>query len=641
VRLATEAAGLGVWVWEPESDRLTWENERLFEIFGLTGAARGDRQPGGLDERLTELAHPDDAQACRAALSRTAQSGERLRFEGRFFRRNDRSLRWIELTGILQPAHDGTPARVLGTAVDVTDRRHAEDELRRSEERYRALLESLDEGFCVIQMLYGADGRPTDYRFLQVNPAFEKHTGIVAAVGRTMREIAPDHEDHWFEIYGRVAATGEAVRFENQAQALGRWFDVYATCTERGTGKVALLFTDVTERRRSEESLRRLAAELAESDRRKTEFLATLAHELGNPLAPISNGLQLLRIADGDADAKERARNMMERQLRHLVRLVDDLLDIARISSGKVELKKDRASLDTILGSAVESSMPVLNAAGHHLDMRIAEPGLQLVADSTRLAQVVSNLLNNAAKYTPDGGRIELAARREGDEVVISVSDTGIGIAPETLQQVFEMFTQVGRHRERSQGGLGIGLALVRRLVELHGGSVSAHSPGVGQGSTFTVRLPIGTSATTAPPPAPAGPAAAESAPVFRVLVVDDNVDAAESLAALLQLDGHETRVAHDGDTAIAQAADFRPEIVFLDIGMPGKDGYEVARELRRDPRNRDTMLVALTGWGAQDDRARSRSAGFDHHLTKPAELPAVEALLAKMAERRQETSAV
>ena len=640
VRLATEAAGLGVWVWEIASDQLTWENERLFEIFGLTGAARGDMEPGRLGDRLAELAHPDDAPAFDAALRRTAQTGERLHFVGRFFRRNDRSLRWIELTGIRQPGHTGMPDRVLGTAVDMTDRKHAEDELRLSEERYRTLLESLDEGFCIIQMINGPDGRPHDYWFLQVNPAFEKHTGLVDAVGKTMRELAPGHEDHWFEIYGRVAATGEPVRFENQAQALERWFDVYATCTDRAAGKVAVLFTDITERRRSEESLRRLAAELAESDRRKTEFLATLAHELRNPLAPISNGLQLLRVPDADPEAKERARNMMERQLRHLVRLVDDLLDIARISSGKVELKWERTGLDAVLGSAIESSMPLLNAARHHLDVRIAEPGLHLVADATRLAQVVSNLLNNAAKYTPDGGRVELDARRDGDDVVISVRDSGIGISTAALPQVFEMFTQVGRHRDRSQGGLGIGLALVRRLVELHGGSVTADSPGVGQGSTFTVRLPLSDSTVSSLSREPAAGAAAGQAPVFRVLVVDDNVDAAERLAALLELDGHDTRVAHDGDAAIAQATEFRPEIVFLDIGMPGKDGYEVARELRRDPRNRDTMLVALTGWGAQDDRARSKSAGFDHHLTKPAELPAVEALLAKMAERRQETSA-
>jgi PAS domain S-box-containing protein len=639
VRLATEAAGLGVWVWEPATDKLSWENERLFELFGLTdGAAAG--APGRLSERVAELFHQDDQQRCLQALRQTAETGARLHFEGRFHRRSDQAVRWIELTGILQSAAEGSPTRVLGTAADITDRKHAEEELRAGEERYRTLFESMDEGFSIIEIIRDATGRAIDYRFLETNPAFEKHTGLQHAVGRTMRELAPRHEDYWFRTYGEVAASGQAVRFENEARALGRWFDVYATPLGAGhAGKVALFFSDITERRRSEEDLRRLAEELAESDRRKTEFLATLAHELRNPLAPISNGLQLLRVADADPAAKERARSMMERQLRHLVRLVDDLLDIARISSGKVELKKEQADLEAVLASAVESSMPLLNAARHQLDVRMAEPGLLVIADTTRLAQVVSNLLNNAAKYTPDGGRIELVARRDGSDVVISVTDSGIGIAADSLPLVFEMFTQVGRNRERSQGGLGIGLALVRRLVELHGGTVTAESAGVGRGSTFTVRLPLA-HASAASAPAPQTHETADGAPVFRVLVVDDNVDAAESLAALLELDGHETRVAHDGDAALEQARAFRPEIVFLDIGMPGKDGYEVARELRRDPANRDTMLVALTGWGAQDDRARTKSAGFDHHLTKPAELPAVEALIAKMAERRRETSA-
>ena len=327
---------------------------------------------------------------------------------------------------------------------------------------------------------------------------------------------------------------------------------------------------------------------------------------------------------------------MMERQLRHLVRLVDDLLDIARISSGKVELRKERADLRAVLASAVETSMPLVNAAGHALNLRLPDEDLQIFADSTRIAQVVSNLLNNAVKYTPEGGRIDLAVRREGDQAVISVTDTGVGIAPDALPLVFEMFTQVGRKLDRAQGGLGIGLALVRRLVELHGGRVTAESPGVGRGSTFTVRLPLSDAPAAAEPAhVPVSGPAARPATGFRVLVVDDNVDAAESLAALLEMQGHATRVAHDGNEALSAAHDFRPEIVFLDIGMPGKDGYEVARELRGQPETRQAVLVALTGWGAQDDRARTRSAGFDHHLTKPAGIADVEGLLSGMAERR------
>jgi signal transduction histidine kinase/CheY-like chemotaxis protein len=471
-----------------------------------------------------------------------------------------------------------------------------------------------------------------------MNSAFVKHTGLVDAVGKTVLEMVPGHDRHWFDTYGRVAATGEAIRFVDEAAAMGRWFDVYATrIGAAGSRKLAVLFNDITERKRTEENLRRLAGELAETDRRKTEFLATLAHELRNPLAPLTNGLHLMRMATENRAAQDKARDMMERQLRHLVRLVDDLLDIARISSGKVELKKERVSLKGVLASAVETSMPLLTAGGHKLEVTLPDDTVQLYADATRLAQVVSNLLNNAAKYTPHGGRIALSTRREGDRVVISVADTGIGIAREALPEVFEMFTQVGRTRDRSQGGLGIGLALVRRLVELHGGRVTAVSPGQGEGSTFTVRLPLAEEPQT-PVPAPAPPTSADAnARALRVLVVDDNADAAESLASLLELSGHQTRVANDGEQAVRAAHEFHPEIVFLDIGMPGKDGYEVARELRDSADTREVVLVALTGWGAKDDRARSRQAGFDHHLTKPAGLAAVDGLLGQlMAARAQ-----
>ena len=638
VRLATDAAGLGIWVWDTATDQLTWENERVHALFGVARA----QEPMGVPQFIGEFVHPEDAGALQQAMAFTVASGTRLRFEGRFLRRSDRALRWIELTGIPQPTQPGAPPCILGTAADITERKHAEEELRHSEERYRTLFESMDEGFCVVEMLYDGKGEASDYRFVEMNPAFAKHTGLEDALGKRMRELVPDHDRHWFENYGRVAATGESIRFEREAKAMGRWFDVYATrLGGPGSGRVAILFNDITERKRTEENLRRLAAELAETDRRKTEFLATLAHELRNPLAPLTNGLQLMRLEGGSPQQHEKVRGMMERQLRHLVRLVDDLLDIARISSGKVELKKERLALKTVLATAVETSMPLLHSGGHKLDVSIPDETLEVVADAIRLAQVVSNLLNNAAKYTPYGGRIALATRREGDRAVISVADTGIGIDREALPEVFEMFTQVGRNRDRSQGGLGIGLALVRRLVELHGGSVTAVSPGAGEGSTFTVRLPLAQPPSAAP--FPVGPATGVDANArgLRVLVVDDNADAAESLAALLELGGHDTRVANGGDEAVRTAREFRPDIVFLDIGMPGKDGYEVARELRDFAETRQAVLVALTGWGAQDDRARSRKAGFDHHLTKPAGLAAVDGLLAQMAAARSSTDPV
>lgn len=501
--------------------------------------------------------------------------------------------------------------------------------LRASEERYRTLFESIDEGFCLIEVLFDAAGHAFDYRFLEANPAFAHHTGFTDAVGRTMKELVPDHDTHWFETYGRVARTGEPVRMVEEAKAMRRWFDVSANRVGGdGSRVVAVLFTDVTERKHADEGLRRLAVELAESDRRKTEFLATLAHELRNPLAPVRNGLHVMKLAASNPLAVEKTREMMERQVTHMVRLIDDLLDIARVTTGKVDLKRERVDLRDVVANAVETSQPLIEGSHHQLTVDLPAEPLPLHVDPTRMAQVLSNLLNNAAKYTPASGRIALAARREGGEVVVSVTDSGIGIPQGALSEVFQMFTQVGRNMDRSQGGLGIGLSLVRGLVELHGGAVTAASEGTGKGSTFCVRLPL--LDDDASPQAGADvPDEAQEPRGFRVLVVDDNTDAAESLAMILQMSGHLARVAHDGEQAVKVARAFKPQVVFLDIGMPGKNGYEVAREMRQLPAVRDAVLVALTGWGAEDDRTRSREAGFDHHLTKPADFTAVEELLA------------
>jgi signal transduction histidine kinase len=378
---------------------------------------------------------------------------------------------------------------------------------------------------------------------------------------------------------------------------------------------------DVSAQKRDQERLARVlnreraqARLLEEQDRRKDEFLATLAHELRNPLAPIRTGLYFLRMG-GAGEQAARTHEMMERQLRHLVRMVDDLLDISRITLGKLELKKERVDFRVVLGSALETTRPLIESARQELAVRLPPDALPLDADPTRLAQVLANLLNNAAKYTPSGGRIQLGAEIEGATLVIRVSDTGIGIPPDMLPRVFEMFTQVGRSIDQSQGGLGIGLTLVRRLLEMHGGSVDAQSAGTNRGSTFIVRLPLAEHVEGTAIPA----GATSPRPTRRVLVVDDNTDAAETLSMLLDLEGHETRVAHDGESALAIAAEFRPDIVFLDIGMPGMNGYETARRLR-EAQGASLRIVALTGWGADDDRRRAHEAGFDRHLVKPVD---------------------
>ncbi len=376
------------------------------------------------------------------------------------------------------------------------------------------------------------------------------------------------------------------------------------------------------ERVRSTEALR-------DADRRKSEFLATLAHELRNPLAPIRNALELLRVGGDNRVLMEKVRGTMERQVGHMVHLINDLLDVARISSGKVVLQVERVDLQGVIASAVETSLPLIEAAGHALTVNTPEAPLWMDVDAVRISQVLSNLLSNAAKYTPRNGRIGVDVVADGNMARIRVSDTGIGIAADALDSVFAMFAQAPQSIGISRGGLGIGLSLVRHLVTLHGGSVIATSPGVGQGSTFVVRLPLA-GAGGVPVQAPqALSAAPRTGRRLRILVADDNVDAADTLAQLLRAKGHDVRVAHDGRAAVDIAADFRPELAFLDIGMPGMDGYQVARTLRASAATGGARLVALTGWGAAEDRARSRAAGFDDHLLKPAAPEDVDGVLA------------
>lgn len=426
--------------------------------------------------------------------------------------------------------------------------------------------------------------------------------------------------DAWDAAVREVFETGEpkAIEFSFDAPDGPRAFSARLV-PERGAGgeveSVLGVAHDVTERKHYELALK-------EADRRKDEFLATLAHELRNPLAPIRTGLELLRLAPRDPAAAARALDSMDRQLAHLVRLVDDLLDVSRISRGKVDLRRERVTVQAVVEQAVEASRPHLEAAGHALSVRVGEDPLWLDGDLTRLVQVVSNLLHNAAKYTPRGGRIDVSAAIEDGRAVLRVRDDGMGIPAAMLPRVFDLFTQVDRTLERAQGGLGIGLSLARRLVEMHGGTVEAHSEGLGRGSTFTVRLPLAAAEPIST--APQGRRGAARTEARRVLVVDDNDDAAEMLAMVLELGGHEPRTAHDGPEALETARAFRPEVVFLDIGLPGMDGFEVARRLRQEPGLEGAVLVALTGWGSEEDRKRTREAGFDFHLTKPVDNAAV-----------------
>jgi signal transduction histidine kinase/CheY-like chemotaxis protein len=388
---------------------------------------------------------------------------------------------------------------------------------------------------------------------------------------------------------------------------------------------------EVKERRRLEEELQESNRALAEADRRKDEFLAMLGHELRNPLAPIGNAVALLRLAASPEPRVENACALIERQLTHLTRLVDDLLDVARITRGKVGLRREPLDLAAVLDRAIESTRPLIDAYGHSLTRTRPDASLWVEADAVRLEQVFANLLNNAAKYTDPGGVIAVIEQPDGPDAVVTVRDSGFGIAPAVLPHIFELFTQADRTLDRAKGGLGIGLTLVKTLVELHGGTVQAKSDGAGTGSEFAVRVPLieapAATSTTATVPATV-PAAPPAVPSLQVLVVEDNKDAADSLAMLLELWGHRVRTSHDGVAGLTAARHARPEVVLLDIGLPGMDGYEVARQLRQEF-GAAIRLVAMTGYGQEEDRRRAHEAGFNAHLVKPADPANLRAVLA------------
>jgi PAS domain S-box-containing protein len=755
------------------------------------------------------------------------------------------------------------------------ERARAERALRASEERFRSLFESMDEGYCVIEPVLDEAGRPVDYRYLLANPALEHHTGLRDVIGKTALEVMPGHESRWIEAYARVAATGEPIRMTDHVADLGRWYEVsafpvggqvgvlFANVTARhmaeqelraGEARLAEIFRlapsfmcvlsgpdhvfervndryleliggrtvvglpvrqalpeiegqgyfemlrqvyrtgepytgidqkvilnrdqgleervldfvyqpirdpggivtgvlvqgiDTTERKRAEAALRerderlqlavataRLGTfeidlatdavtvnepgrdiygwddtrttfsrvqtyfhpddkdnvmrqvdaafdpagpgvfeveqriirtdgavrwlrvrgralfegadesqraalcigayldvteqkeaehQLRDADRKKDDFIALLAHELRNPLAPIRNGLQVLRLAGADEEAVEETREIMERQITHMVRLIDDLLDISRINRNKMELRLGRVTLAEAVNSALETARPTIEAGGHTLVVEIPDLPIHLEADLTRLAQVFGNLLTNSAKYTRHGGRIRLSAESRDGEIVVSVSDNGIGIPAAALTNIFDMFSQVDRSVERSTGGLGIGLALVKGLVEMHGGTVSAASDGEGQGSTFTVTLPVVTILAT---PALSPKVNGKSEVKRRILVVDDSRDGASTLARMLCLMGNDVQTANDGLEGVEAAREFRPEVVLMDIGMPVLNGLDATRRIREQEWGRAMRIIALTGWGQEGDKERSREAGCDGHLVKPVDLDDLMKLL-------------
>ncbi|RZA29602.1 MAG: PAS domain S-box protein, partial [Lysobacteraceae bacterium] len=574
--------------------------------------------------------HPDDRATSLAHWNRCVAQCQPYESEQRL-RRADGSYRWAVARAVPIFGQDGAIREWVGTTTDIHDRRQVELE----RQRFVTLAERSED-------FIGMAGLDLKVFFL--------NTAAVRMIGASSLEaaLAAPVDDFFFpedrafirdEFLPRVARDGHSeteVRMRHFQTGAGIWmiYTVYVIRDQHGQPEgYATVSRNITERKLAEERLRQATVDLQDANNRKTRFLATLAHELRNPLAPLRTGLDLMQLPGSSPQALAKARTMMDRQLRQMVHLIDDLMDIARIDSGKIALKRERVALRQLVTIAIEGVMPMVEAARHRLEVALPDDALWLDADPTRLAQILTNLLTNACKYTPPGGLVSLAARVDaGADVVLTVRDTGMGIPPDALESVFDMFSQVSQNIGRAQGGLGIGLALVRSLVQMHGGSIVADSAGVGQGSSFTLRLPLAPEPAGSRGSASAGAARPGAAAGLRILVADDNVDAATMLAAVLDARGHAVTLAHDGRAALALAREGCFELLILDIGMPGLSGYELARELRKLPHLDGALLAAHTGWGTEHDRSEAKAAGFDAHLTKPAGLEEIDALLGRLA---------
>lgn len=608
---AVRLSGIGFWYCNLPFDELVWD-ERVKEHFFLPKDARVTI------DLFYERIHPDDRESTRVAIEQSIVNHTSYDVVYRTVDPDTGSFNWIRALGGTAYDVDGNPVHFDGVTVNVTTQHLAQERIA---EQARLLSNVARASLQV----HASSSRESVLRVVT-----EEARAIVGAARATARYLPPSSNLPLEAASQHVPPPDGAATLS--AQFVGRDGAVRGTITlehKRESG-----FTEVHESVLTQLVRVGMVAlenaelydQLRDQDRKKDEFLAVLAHELRNPLAPIRSGLDVLQLTD-DPVMTARTRSMMERQVVHLVRLVDDLLDVSRITRGKVVLKKERLDVRSVITSAIEISRPALDAGEHDLTVDVPVEPIWLDADPTRIAQVIANLLNNAAKYSPRGAPITLQAAVENQSLWIRLTDRGMGIAKEMLPRVFDMFTQLGND---TGPGLGIGLALVRHLVEMHGGSVGVESGGLGEGSTFSIRLPLAESAHESS----SVEAAAHVAKGLRVLVVDDNVDAAEALSALLELSGHSTRLVHTGSKALAAALEFAPNVVLLDIGLPELDGYEVARMLRKEPTLKQPALIALTGWGTEEDRRQARNAGFDEHLVKPVDTARLTAVLSSVSRR-------
>jgi PAS domain S-box-containing protein len=568
---------------------------------------------------IGELGYPDQlVQRLERQIGEVVASGQSVRDETPFTGADgERHYEYI-LSPVI--GRKGSIEAVAGSSRDITGRKQSEEALRESERLYRAIGESIDFGVWVCD---------PEGRNIYASESFLRLVGLTQEQCREFgwgNVLHPEDAERTMAEWKACVESGEQWDIEHRFRGVdGTWHPILArgVPVRNEHGRItawAGINLDISRQKLVQEELR-------EADRRKDEFLATLAHELRNPLAPIRNSLEILKMPGLDPAVASQTLEVMERQVYHMVRLVDDLIDVSRVMRGRIDLRTERTELGSVVTRAIETAKPLIDYHGHRLELDLPAAGLHVLADPVRMTQVVGNLLTNAAKYTESGGTLRLSVTSESDEAVLRVSDNGIGIDPAMLSEIFDLFVQVEHGTSRSQSGLGVGLTLVAKLVALHGGSVAARSDGLGTGSEFVVRLPLVEAAR--PDVSEETRSEGVTASGLRILVVDDNEDAADSLAMLLRLRGHDVAVANDGPSALEMAAASVPNLVLLDIGMPGMDGCEVARRIRKHPALGGVVLAALTGWGQKDDRRRTADAGFDHHLVKPVELDVLATLLA------------
>ena len=620
-------AHIAYWEWDPRADRVT-VSRTMHDLYGLRPSERFETLRHGF-----ALLHAEDRSRYQALVTQAAQDCTGWQCEFRIVRPRDAEVAWLEERAMpIADAADGGRIFITGLVWDITERKHAEQVIRRNEQTFANLIEHAPFGIYAVD----AHLRVTHMNRGSREGAFRNvRTVIGSDLGDVMRVLWPQAvASEVVSAFRHTLDTGEpylSSRFVNpradvQATESYEW-ELHPIVLPDGQRGVVCYYFDSTRLRNAEEELR-------EADRRKDQFLATLAHELRNPIAPIRQAAAIARSGEAPPEKVRWSVEVIDRQAGKMALLLDDLLDVSRITRGRLELQRRTVDLADVVQSAIETVSPQVEARQQEVHVELAEPPVMLNADPLRLSQVIANLLANASRYSAPGSAIRLTVCRQAEFVELVVSDPGIGIAADRLDAVFEMFAQGAAPKASQDSGLGVGLALARRLVELHGGTLVAHSEGLGRGSRFVARLPLAVPAAGHADAAvdPAEEAALESE---RILVIDDNEDAADSLAQLLRLEGHEVRAEYGGEAGLAAAAAFKPTLVLLDLGMPGIDGYEVARRLRRMEGGTAVTLVAVSGWGQAADRARTAAAGFDHHLTKPLDEGQLRPALARARQRR------